>query len=364
MKILFIAPLPPPVNGHSLAAKVFLDDLIKTNEVNIVNLRKESLKHGVDSFKRVKEVLQIFYNVYSKKKGVDLVYFTISESLAGNLKDLIIYLLCYNLLPKMYIHLHGGSLKKVLFDRYKIIFLINKFILKRIAGAIVSGSSHINIFENIIARNKIHIAKNFAEDYLFLTEKQIIEKFSNTKPIRILYMSSMTQKKGYQHLADTYIKSNNNIKGKFRIDFVGAFDTEENKKTFIEKIKFEEQINYHGIVPDGEKKALFQNAHIFCLPTSFLEGQPISILEAYAAGCVVITTGQPGILDIFTNGRNGFEISERSSEDIMLVLDKILSGAGDLLKIAMYNNSVADEQYRTTHFVARLKTIIDSPISV
>lgn len=364
MKILFIAPLPPPVNGHSLASKVFLEDLKKTYQVDIVNLRKESLRQGVDSIKRVKEILRVFYNTYKKKKDVDLVYFTISQSLAGNLKDLVICLLCYVLLPKMYIHLHGGSLNKLLFQRHKIIFLLNRFILKRVAGAIVSGSSHINIFENIIVRDKIHIAKNFAEDYLFTTEKQIIEKFSNTNPIRILYISSMIQKKGYKYLADAYMKSSNNVKSKFRIDFVGAFDTEENKENFLEYIKSNGQINYHGIIPDGEKKYLFQNAHVFCLPTSFLEGQPISILEAYAAGCVVITTGQPGIRDIFTNALNGFEVTERSSDEILLVFDKLLSGAYDLLKIAMYNRKLAEEQYRTSNYVERLKTIINLPVSV
>lgn len=364
MKILFIAPLPPPINGHSIASKVFGDDLKTSSEVVIVNLKKESLIQGVDSFKRLMEVLKIFYYTYKKKKGVDLVYFTISESLAGNIKDLVIYFLCYDLLPKMYIHLHGGGIKKLLFDRYKLILLMNKFVIGKIAGVIISGPSHINIFENIITFKKIHIVKNFAEDYLFSAEKQIIEKFSNTKPIKILYLSHMTKQKGYEFLADAFIKSNDNIKNEIRIDFVGAFDTEKNKKQFIAKIKSVEQIQYHGVVADFEKKFLFQNAHVFCLPTSCLEGQPITILEAYAAGCVVITTNQPGIRDVFTDGINGFAFSERSLDDIIRTFDKIINCRNDLLDIAMYNRKLADKQYRTSNYIKRLRAIIDMPISL
>jgi glycosyltransferase involved in cell wall biosynthesis len=63
---------------------------------------------------------------------------------------------------------------------------------------------------------------------------------------------------------------------------------------------------YHGdssacIIVDGPgKKNLFSEAHIFCLPTYYpYEGQPIAILEAFASGCVVITTNHSGISDFF-----------------------------------------------------------------
>ena len=364
MKILYIAPLPPPVNGQSLAASVYLQQLLKNHEVNVVNLRKESLIHGIDSFKRIMEIVKIFYSVLKNKKNVDVVYFTISESFAGNLKDLIILLLCYNLIHRTYIHLHGGTLKKEIFDKYKILFLINKFVLGKIAGAIVCGPSHIKIFENILPSKNIHIAKNFAEDYLFISNKQIIEKFSNTEPIRIFYISSMTSNKGYNHLADAYLKLHDSIKSKYCIDFAGAFDTEENKQIFLDKIKFESQIRYHGVVTGKYKKSLFKKAHIFCLPTSFLEGQPISILEAYATGCAVITTGQPGINDIFTNGQNGFEISETTADGIALLLEKMVGLTDELLCIAVNNRNLADNQFRTSNFTSRLNEIIETNVSI
>ena len=111
------------------------------------------------------------------------------------------------------------------------------------------------------------------------------------------------------------------------------------------------------------KKILFSKAHIFCLPTSFFEGQPISILEAYASGCVVLTTGQSGIRDIFRDGLNGFEVQERSADSIKLVLEKIINKPENLLKIAISNRKIAGEKYGTSTYNSSLSTIIESPVS-
>ena len=96
MKILFTAPLPPPVTGHSLAAKVFLDYLTPVHELKVVNLSKQSFKGGADSYKRFLEIGILLKQVFQKKMNADLIYLTISESLAGNIKDLFIYLICFN----------------------------------------------------------------------------------------------------------------------------------------------------------------------------------------------------------------------------------------------------------------------------
>lgn len=112
------------------------------------------------------------------------------------------------------------------------------------------------------------------------------------------------------------------------------------------------------MIDNEKKKELFEKTHIFCLPTMFFEGQPISILEAYAAGCVVITTGQSGILDIFTDQINGFRIQENSSESITKILSDLPVKQKSLLKIALYNNQSAVEKYRVGIYTSNLKDVI------
>ena len=363
MKILFIAPLPPPITGHSLVSQVLLEELQKDHDVQVVNLSKNSLKEGINGFERIVEVILILKEIFQKRKSADLIYFTISESLAGNIKDLFIYSICTSYLSTMYIHLHGGSLKRLLWDRYPLLLRLNKMFIRKLGGAIISGKSHQGIFENILPFQKIHTVPNFAKDYLFVNEEIIEDKFSSLQPVRILYMSNLIKKKGYNELADSFFAMEADLKTKVQIDFAGSFDSDVDKKIFYQKIRGINQISYHGVVNDEEKKILFSKAHIFCLPTSYFEGQPVSILEAYASGCVVVTTEKSGITDVFTNKINGFSINENSPESIMLVLKKIIQNPKNLLQIAKYNRELASTNFRMSAYNSKLKTILESSIS-
>jgi glycosyltransferase involved in cell wall biosynthesis len=358
MKILFIAPLPPPITGHSIVSKALLDELDKDYVVAVVNLSKDSFKEGLSSIKRIIDVIIMLCEVWYKKKNADAIYLTISESLAGNLKDLLIYLICFRSLSKMYIHLHGGSIKRLLWDRHGFLLCINKIFINKLAGVIISGKSHIDIFDGMIHRDKLYIVPNFAPDDLFLTEDEIRNKFSSTQQLRVLYLSNFIPQKGYNELIDAYLKLGNTMQRKVRIDFAGRFDSVVQENIFLKKIEGIAQIHYHGVVDDFQKRALFSEAHIFCLPTSFFEGQPISILEAYAAGCAVLTTGQAGIRDIFQPGINGFEIEEKSSASIKLVLAGIIEKPENLLHIAISNRMLASEKYRISIYNASMKKII------
>ena len=106
------------------------------HDVQVVNLSKNSLKEGIGGFKRILEVISILKEVFQKRKSADIIYFTISESLAGNIKDLFIYFICKRHLSAMYIHLHGGSIKRLLWDRYPLLLRLNKMFVRKLAGAI------------------------------------------------------------------------------------------------------------------------------------------------------------------------------------------------------------------------------------
>jgi glycosyltransferase involved in cell wall biosynthesis len=361
MKILFIAPLPPPVTGHSIVSRVLLDELEHSHHAEVIDLSKESFKEGVDGFKRILQICKVLRDVFVKKKGVNVIYITIAESLAGNIKDLFIYLICFNKLSKLFIHLHGGTIKRQLWDRNAFLYTINKFFIRRMGGAIISGNSHLPIFANILPAEKIHIVPNFAQDYLFVNEKDISEKFSGNT-LKILYMSNLIPKKGYSDLAHAFFAMPEDLKRRVRVDFAGAFESEEAKEAFLNKIRGEERITYHGIVGGDEKRSLFSAAHIFCLPTSYFEGQPISILEAYASGCVVMTTGQSGIYDIFEHEENGIEIIPHSPESIVNAVSKIVDDNDRMEKIAQHNLKIAIAKYRTHIYQTAIRKMLESSI--
>jgi glycosyltransferase involved in cell wall biosynthesis len=360
MRVLFIAPFPPPITGHSLAAKVFHDELALRHETTMVNLSVGSANDGSVSGRRIKEVSKVLARVWRERGGADAVYLTVSESVAGNLKDLFIYLIFAGRLSRVYIHLHGGSIKKLLFDRHPLLRRLNAWAIRRMGGVVISGHSHEHIFAGMIDRRRIHIVPNFAQEELFVTEQAIRAKFGKMDPLRVLYISGMTAGKGYLDLADAFALLSEAAKRRIQIDFAGKFDTEAEERIFRTRIAGMPAIRYHGLVDDARKRALFAQAHVFCLPTTMFEGQPISILEAYASGCVVLATGQDGIRDVFAQGRNGCEVEQHSPGSIAGVLDEVVAGGeAPLLSMALDNRRQAEERYRTAIFGARLRRIIE-----
>ncbi|SDQ73484.1 Glycosyltransferase involved in cell wall bisynthesis [Chryseobacterium soldanellicola] len=362
MKILFIAPVPPPVNGQSKASKVLLDALLPDNEVEIVNLSKSSLKNGANSFGRFMEIVGIMKEVKRKRDHNDIIYLSLAESFAGNMRDLTIYKLCQKDLGKTFIHMLGGAGMKEILSKEGWQKKLNAKFMSEIAGVIVEGPINYEVFKQVMPEEKIHIVPNFAEDFLFVTDEEINKKFGNLDPIQLLYLSNLIPGKGYEELVDAYLSLSEEEQAKIKIKFVGGFESIEAEKNFLEKINGNSGIKYLGKFIDGEeKRTLYCESHVFCLPTYYpFEGQPISILEGYATGCVVITSNHSGIPFIFKNNENGFMVEKKSVSSLSDALKQLILEKENLKEIAFHNRNEALEKYRIEIYQKSILSIFSS----
>ncbi|MBL0954452.1 MAG: glycosyltransferase family 4 protein [Leptospira sp.] len=242
-----------------------------------------------------------------------------------------------------------------------MLFAINRFFIKKMGGVIISGKSHLEIFEGYVQSEKIHIIPNFAPSYMFISDSDFERKFKNLpEKINILFLSNMIPQKGYLLLLEAFQKLKKEKKLKFKLNFAGRFDSKEEADSFHQSIKDAKEIEYHGVVSDDQKRELFQLAHVFILPTMFFEGQPVSILEGYAAGCVVLTTGQSGILDVFENNMNGFEMIPGSIDSIVenLLFIQETQNFEKLKQIAKYNLTNAKNVYKEEIYIKKIKNVL------
>lgn len=348
MKVLFIAPLPPPITGNSLAAEVVCEEMRARHDVEIVNLNKSNLKSGTFSFSRFARILNHAVRIWKKRKSADVIYLSVAESFLGNMRDLLIYAICFQKLDRMIIHLLGGAGLKIILGRNGFQYRANKHFLSRLGGVIVEGRSQGRMFERVLPPERIHIVPNFAEDYLFLDHGEIVAKYETTVPLQLLFLSNLIYGKGYKELVEAYAGLSNESQRRIRIAFVGGFESDKSKADFLDSIKNYEGLIYIGRFVNGaEKRALYARTHVFCLPTYYpFEGQPISILEAYATGCAVIATRHSGVQDIFSDGINGFEAEIKSASSIKGIMEKIADLQELLFPIAITNSKLADNKYR------------------
>jgi glycosyltransferase involved in cell wall biosynthesis len=359
VKVLLVVPLPPPVTGHSLASQVLLDGLTRVHDTTVVDLSVGSLNDGRVTMRRLYEVVKVVRRVWHAQRSADAIYFTISESKAGNLKDVLIYLACAGRLRRLFVHLHGGTIGRELFDRHPWWRAMNAIFIARVGGVIISGKAHLDIFSGMIPRERIHMVPNGAQEELFVPEEDVEAKFADISPLRVLYLSTMAVDKGYRDLADAWFQLSPATRDRVHIDFAGRFETETDQRQFEARIAGVKGIRYHGLVSPEEKRRLLKQAHVFCLPTRMFEGQPISILEAYASGCAVLTTAQRGILDVFADTVNGFEVAVAAPDSIATALSRLPTERERLREIAIGNRRSAGERYRTSTYITAIRHILE-----
>ena len=178
----------------------------------------------------------------------------------------------------------------------------------RCAGCVTCvGSSHRQALINLgVPSEKIEIVPNACE-YDGIEESDVTEKqASSDQPLECLFLSSLTDTKGYPEYLEALemIGSVDGapihavLCGPIMMDaYRKRFETYDEAKVWIEQkvasINESDRVQAEWIpgARGSEKKALFEQAQIFVLPTQYpVEAQPLAVIEAMAHGCAIVTT--------------------------------------------------------------------------
>ncbi len=125
-------------------------------------------------------------------------------------------------------------------------------------------------------------------------------------PVQVVYAGKLWNAKGLPWL----LKALQTIaRPEWQLHLVGGGSGPEKEACLRLAETMGERVIIHGQIPQMRLAALFQQAHIFVLPSLF-EGLPLVVLETLASGCRVVATDLPGVMEVLGDVR---------SEDITLV---------------------------------------------
>lgn len=353
-RICFVAQFPPPMHGLSKAVETLYNSSIssdfKLEKIDITNNKKFLIT-----------VICIL------KSKADLFYFTNSQTIGGNIRDLIILKLFKIKKKKVLIHLHGGYYRKLVDNDMKPWQRkANYKAISKVDGAIVLGPSLRWIFEGMISDSKIFTVPNCIDDQFFMSDYELKEKVERIKlenVHHILWLSNFIKSKGYQIVLEMARREKERVEAgeekKFHFDFAGNFFDEQDKDFFDSYIidhQLKDVVTYHGVALGDEKRELLKKCVYFMLPTKYPnEGQPISILEAMGNGMLVISSKYAGIPDLISDEKNGYFINESDIDAIYKKMCNLLDN--ELTKIMLANRKEVEENYRETTYIDNLRQI-------
>jgi glycosyltransferase involved in cell wall biosynthesis len=297
-------------------------------------------------------------------RGRDAYYLVVSSSAWGNLRDLVFLLaMGREARNRLTVHLHGANWDVMMARSSALRRWANRTLMGDVHRAIVLGRTFEGMFKGYVQQGRVVAVHNYYEDHLLIPERRLKEKWKSREPMRILYLSNLIPEKGYLLLLRAFLRlRRTNLLPGVELHFAGAFHSGRLERAFRKLASGDSVIKYHGVVHGFKKRILLWRAHVFCLPTVYrFEGQPISILEAYAAGCAVLTTNNGGIKDIFKEPMNGLYVGGQgtiSETSVARGIMKALHGRTWLARVARRNRAEAMMRYRRDRFCANVEACL------
>ena len=148
----------------------------------------------------------------------------------------------------------------------------------------------------------------------------------DSHPIRILSIGRLVEKKGHDNLIEALSLVEKKIPH-FQLHIIGGGDKYEELQQIIHKFRLEQKVFLLGAIPHHKTLEMLQQAHLFCLASRHtsdgdMEGLPVSLLEAQAAGIPIISTKHSGIPEGVLDGRSGYLAEENNPKDLA---DKLMT---------------------------------------
>ncbi len=335
------------VNGQSMMFQLFVNELNKKNIKTIIvdfgksidrDFASKRISGAFSTTKAIDNFLLIFkYLIVVTVNWKAPIYITTSQSKYGFLRDYIFISIGKLLGHKIIAHQFGANYNKFyeaqsLGMQFKI-----RTTLEKTDKIIVEGDYTKNHFKFLKNYNNkvISIPNGLPEN---VDSETITSKYlPSNLTVNLLYLSNLIEGKGYWDVLEAINILVNRDGRKVNAIFAGKFleDVEDKKfssaeqaKTqffnYIKNNKLSTNITYYEGLYGQNKVKAFTDSNFFLLPSYYInEGQPVSVLEAIAYGCVPIVTKYRLIPDM-VNLENGIFVAPNSPVQIANEINEMI----------------------------------------
>lgn len=177
---------------------------------------------------------------------------------------------------------------------------------------------------------------------------------------RILFLSRLEREKGVFETIDAVkILIDQGLPVTLSIAGSGPI-LEELKQYVADNQLAEHYVKFLGYVSGTEKKRVFIEHDLYCFPTNYGEGLPISVLEAMLFGLPVITRPVGGLADQFEDGMMGKLCHSMRPDEIAQAIQSLIVDQSTMSKIARYNHFHALNKFMASKVASRLFKIYQS----
>lgn len=345
-KIILVGPTTQNntiLNGQSMMFQLMVDALLENKiEFKVIDIGISTFKSKEDrisgrftinkSLNYIPLLLKYFFVVLKLKKSS--IYITTAQSKVGFIRDYFFINFAKFFGNKVIAHQFGSNYAEFYASQTPFFKSKIKKTLQKTDIIVVEGEftkSQFDFLPNY--HNKVLVLQNGLPQKV---ESTLKPKTLSPEKIELIYLSNLIESKGYWDVLEAVNILVNKFKINVEIVFSGKFlESSDDKKfnnaieakkaffEYIEEYNLQSNIIYFEGLYGEEKARHFAKANFFLLPSYYInEGQPVSVLEALAYGCVPIVTKYRLIPDM-VNENNGFFVNPNSPIEIANIIKNI-----------------------------------------
>ncbi|GHC44491.1 glycosyl transferase [Ulvibacter litoralis] len=286
----------------------------------------------------------------------DLVYFTLSPLGFAFYKDAISVCILKIFRKNIVFHLHGKGIKNEIQNKLKR--KIYKFVFKNVE-VIQLAEALKNDIKDIYPKTPYFLPNGVKQ----IDVTTIDTKRTNSIPT-FIYLSNLMKDKGIL----VFLEAVRNLKkydNQFKVHIVGP-----SSDVTIEQL--EEYISQNGLTNvklfgpafNQKKYKHLLKSDVFVLPTFYKnECFPLSILEAYQTGLVVLSTDNGAIPSMVQENKNGFLVPQKDVEALAERMKYLIKNPQKLEIIKENNKKEFNEKYTEEILIKNFETIIDDVLA-
>ena len=292
-------------------------------------------------------LLPRFYRQIKREK-IDIVHINTALNPLSIVRDFTLVKTAKVAGRKTLLHLHGGE------------FLAREFEsvwLKRIAEKMLRSADAIIVLSElerqIIEQRWSNLNVRVLENAVSLNAVKNHNRKASGKTI--IFLGRLHESKGLHEIIEVCrILKTDNFEFHFRCFGVGAL-----KDFFVAEMSeiLGDNFFYGGVVAGEEKWNDLAASDIFLLPSRYGEGLPMAMLEAMAAGCVVVAADVASVRAVIRDGENGFLVEPYNTREIAEKLKILLTDKADWETLRRNALAMVEEKFAIGDYIKKLENI-------
>lgn len=245
---------------------------------------------------------------------------------------------------KVVIHLHIGNQ----LDDYKDNWLCRELFEGADAIVVLSQSIRTKIAAYFRVEGKVHVIYNPCSN---VTNVHYSDQYKY-----ILFAGTLNQNKGYTVLIKAFAKIAINFPD-WRLILAGNGEMEQAQK-LVQDLGIERQVLFVGWVIGAKKEQLFREASVFCL-SSYAEGFPMAVLDAWSYGIPVVSTPVGGLPDVLRDGENALLFQPGDVDMLAKKFIQILSDATFRKRLSIASLALSKGPFSTQTINSQMKALYE-----